>query len=105
MADNAENAQEQAQPKGKAKKEVYGLADVYSDYKDKAAETPSGEVLVNLLDSIDVEFKSDFRNIKKGHKMYGISRVAYDLYNKNGVVKVLAERKGLTDAELDKEEN
>lgn len=87
-----------------ATKEVYGLGDVYADYKDKAAESPSGEVLVNLLDKIDVEFTKGFRNIPKGHKMFGISRVAYDLYNKNGVVKLVREVNGPTDAELDKEE-
>ena len=102
MSETKEN-QEATPVKGA--KAVYGLSDVYSDYKDKAAEAPSGEVHINLLDKIDVVFTKYFRNIKKGHKMSGISRVAYDLYNKNGVVKVLKEVAGPTDEELDKEEN
>ncbi len=93
-----------AEPKEEKGKKVFGLSDVYADYKEKAKETPSQEVLINLLDSIDVEFTEDFRNIKKGHKLFGISRVAYDLYNKNKVVKVLKEVKGPTDEELDKED-
>ena len=88
----------------KKQKGNFSLGDVYSDYKDAAEKALSGEVLVNLLDSIDVEFTSDFKKIKKGTKLTGISRVAYDLYDKNGVVKLLAERKGPTDAELDKAE-
>ncbi len=83
---------------------VFSLSDVYSDYADAAANDPSKEVLINLLDSLDVEFTADFRTIKKGTKLSGISRVAFDLYNKNGVVKLLAERRGPSDADLDKEE-
>ena len=72
-----------------AKNEVKNLKDVYKGYAEKAAEKASGEIEIPLLETYDVEFTKDFRTIKKGHKMKGISRVAHDLYQANGVIKVL----------------
>ena len=88
-----------------APSKTFNLSDVYADYADSASKDASKEVLINLLDKIDVEFIADFKNIKKGTKLTAISRVAFDLYNKNGVVKLIKEVNGPTDADLDKEEN
>ena len=74
------------------KNEVKNLKDVYKGYAEEAAKKPSQEVEIPLLESYDIEFTKDFRNIKKGHKMYGISRVAHDLYNMNGVIKVIKSK-------------
>jgi hypothetical protein len=63
------------------------LTDVYASYADQATAKDNFEF--SLLESYDVEFTSEFRRIKKGHKMFGISKVAFDLYNLNGVVKQL----------------
>jgi len=86
-------------------KEVKGkktLKDVYAGYAEKA--TAKDDFEFSLLETYDVEFTKDFRSIKKGHKMTGISKVAHDLYDANGVIKVLKKKEGPTDAELDKEE-
>lgn len=94
-----------AEAKEKKEKGNFNLSDVYADYAEAAAKAPTQEVLINLLDKIDVEFTADFRNIKKGTKLTAISRVAFDLYDKNGVVKLIKEVKGPTDEELDKEDD
>lgn len=83
-------------------KEVKTLNDVYAGYAEKA--TAKDDFEFSLLDSHDVVFIKDFMEIKKGHKMNGISKVAFDFYDANGVVKQLKFKAGPTDKELDEEE-
>jgi len=90
-----------AEPKEKKDGPV-SLKDVYAGYAEKATKNEDFEI--NLLTTYDVEFTKDFKTIKKGHKMFGISQVAFDLYDANGVVKKLAEKAGPTDKELDEAE-
>ncbi|MEC4050593.1 hypothetical protein OX284_014230 [Flavobacterium sp. SUN046] len=92
-----------ADEKAPAKKEVAvkTLKDVYQVYTDKAAKSPTGEFEFSLLETYDVEFTSDFKNIKKGYKMNGISKVAFDLYNANGVVDLINKN----EAPKEEEEN
>ena len=78
------------------------LKDVYAGYAEKATAKDPFEF--SLLSKYDVEFTKDFKEIQKGHVMKGISKVAFDLYNANGVVSELKFKAGPTDAELDKED-
>lgn len=87
-----------AEPKEKKDGPVT-LKDVYSGYAEKA--TAKEDFEINLLTTYDVEFTKDFKGIKKGHKLTGISKVAFDLYDANGVVKTLKHKEGPTDKELD----
>jgi hypothetical protein len=90
-----------AEPKEK-KDGVKTLKDVYAGYAEKASKKDDFEF--SLLETYDVEFTKDFKGIKKGHVLTGISKVAHDLYDANGVIKLLKKKEGPTDAELDKEE-
>ena len=83
-------------------KTVKTLKDVYANYSGKATEKDDFEF--SLLETHDVEFTSDFKGIKKGTKLSGIGRVAFDLYDANGVVKSLKKKEGPTDKELDNED-
>lgn len=78
------------------------LKDVYAGYAEQATKKDDFEF--SLLETYDVEFSKDFKTIKKGHVMNGISKVAFDLYDANGVVKMLKKVEGPTDAELDKQD-
>jgi len=82
---------EETKPKGKKGQEVT-LQEVFSGYADKATEKEPYEV--SLLEKNDVVFIKDFRNIKKGHKMVGISRVAADFYLANGAIEVIRKIEG-----------
>lgn len=61
------------------------LHEVFSGYAAKAKKAGKDHE-VDIAKNIAVEFTADFRHIKKGQKQT-ISRVAYDFYNANGVVK------------------
>lgn len=89
MADNA--------PKEKAVKAT--LADVYAGYAEKATGKEPFEF--SLLETYDVKFTKDFRGVKKGHTMLGISLVAKDLYDANGVIEVLKKTEAPADADKD----
>lgn len=73
--------------KTEAKKGAKSLQDVYVGYQEKAKKNVEGVHKVDLTKLFNVEFTADFRGIKKGHKMTGISQVMRDLYVANGVVK------------------
>ena len=68
-------------------KKPVSLKDVYGKYAEKATEKDPFEF--SLLETYDVEFKKDFKGIKKGHKLFGISKVAHDLYDANGAITLL----------------
>lgn len=70
--------------KAKETKEV-SLHEVYQGYADQA--TAKEPKIVSLLDKHDVVFIKDFKGIKEGHKLEGISQVAFDFYMANGAVE------------------
>ena len=78
------------------------LKDVYSGYAEQATAKDPFEF--SLLETYDVEFVKDFREIKKGDKLKGISKVAFDFYDANKAVKQLKFKAGPTDKELDEED-
>jgi hypothetical protein len=61
------------------------LQDVYQGYANQA--TASEPKVISLLNKYNVVFTSDFKDIKAGTKLEGISQVAFDFYSQNGVVK------------------
>lgn len=71
----------------KAEKKAVSLQEVYEVYANEAKEDKPK--LVSLIDSYDVKFNEDFKGIKAGHSLKGISKVAFDFYNANGVVSEL----------------
>ena len=79
------------------------LKDVYAGYAKEA--TAKDDFEFSLLETYDVEFTKDFKQIKKGDILKGISKVAFDLYDANGVVKQLKFKAGPTDKELDEEDS
>lgn len=84
-------------------KTTISLRDVYDGYAEKA--TAKDDFEFSLLETYDVKFTKDFKGIKKGHKLQGISKVAFDLYDANGVVEMLKKKEGPTDKELDEAES
>jgi hypothetical protein len=44
------------------------------------------DVVVDVLSTVNVKFKKDFGKMKKD-KTYRISQLAYEVYDKNGVVE------------------
>lgn len=94
MADSPEQTPE----KGKTKKEgPVTLKDVYAGYSAQATKKDDFEF--SLLETYDVEFTADFKGVKKGHAMVGISKVAFDLYDANGVVKLLKKTEAPAETE------
>ena len=63
------------------------LADVYNGYQEKAKKAADKVHKIDLTKMYNVEFSSDFRGFKKGHKLINISQVMRDLYVSNGVAK------------------
>lgn len=69
----------------KAKK-VTSLQDIYDGYADKAKESGK-DTEVDIAGKHHVEFTADFGLFKKGHTQ-NVSKVMFDLYKANGVIKL-----------------
>jgi len=78
-------AEQTATEKKPTEKKPSTLHEVFSGYAAKAKKAGKDHE-VDIAKNIAVEFTADFKHIKKGQKQT-ISRVAYDFYNANGVVK------------------
>lgn len=57
-----------------------------AEQSKKNAANGGKPVEVSILDTVNVKFKKDFGKMKKG-QTYRISQLAYEVYDKNGVVE------------------
>ena len=62
------------------------LQDVYDGYAKAAEKNPKQVHEVSLVETFEVEFTEDFGFHTKGSTAK-VSKVAYDLYKANGVIK------------------
>jgi hypothetical protein len=67
-------------------KKVVTLQDIYDGYAAKAKESGK-ETEVDIAGKHNIEFIEDFGQFKKGH-VQDVSKVMYDYYKANGVVKL-----------------
>jgi len=67
-------------------KKVVMLQEIYDGYAAKAKES-GNDTEVDIAGKHNVEFTEDFGLFKKGHTQ-DISKVMYDYYKANGVVKL-----------------
>lgn len=78
----------ETQEKVNIKKESVSLQDIYDVYAKQAKEDITQEKEISLIDKFNVEFTANYGLHLKGSKLKGISKVAFDLYNANGVIKI-----------------
>lgn len=68
-----------------------GLSDIYKGYGKQSADNVAKggkNIVINVRDIKEVEFTEDFKVFKKG-AMAKVSKVAFDYYNANKVIKEL----------------